>query len=57
MTKSCSKGVLMTERWGEHGCDCQGPAGIAVGDGDTAPAGIGAAKVGGGRRNLRVQAE
>lgn len=35
MTKSCSKGVLVTEWWGERGCDCQGPAGIAVVDGDT----------------------
>lgn len=34
-----------------------GPAGIAVLGGAAAPAGIGAGRVGGGRRNLQVQAE
>lgn len=42
MTSSCLKGVLVTEWWGQLGCVCQGPAGVAVVDGDAGPAGIGA---------------
>lgn len=55
MTNSCLQGVLVTE-WGES-LAVAGTAGIAVLDPDAAPAGIGAGRVGGGRRNLHVQAE
>lgn len=57
MTNCCLRGVLVTEWWGERGCICQGPAGMAVVGGGAGPAGIGAGMVGGGRRNLHVQAE